>query len=71
MLARIQMDNQKQYEVGDKIECATFQKMKWMAFRLSSKGYGVAVIGLHDIEEHTLTITEVPEGEDNGTLERY
>ena len=68
MLARIQMDNQKQYEVGDKIECATFQKMKWMAFKLSSKGYGVSVIGLADIEEHTLTITEVPEGEDNGTF---
>ena len=61
MLARIQMDNQKQYEVGDKIECATFQKMKWMAFRLSSKGYGVSVIGLQDIEEHTLTVTALPE----------
>ena len=68
IVARIQIDSQKQYEVGDKIECNTFQKMKWMAFRLSSKGYGVAVIGLHDIEEHTLTITEVPEGEDNGTF---
>ena len=61
MLARIQIDSQKQYEVGDKIECATFQKMKWMAFRLSSKGYGVSVIGLADIEEHTLTVTALPE----------
>ena len=61
MLARIQMDNQKQYEVGDKIECATFQKMKWMAFHLSSKGYGVAVIGLADIEDHVLTVTALPE----------
>ena len=61
IVARIQIDSQKQYEVGDKIECATFQKMKWMAFRLSSKGYGVAVIGLADIEEHTLTITATPE----------
>ena len=61
MLARIQIDSQKQYEVGDKIECATFQKMKWMAFKLSSKGYGVAVIGLADIEEHTLTVTALPE----------
>ena len=60
-MIKIQMDNQKQYEVGDRIECNTFQKMKWMAFRLSSKGYGVAVIGLADIEEHTLTITDVPE----------
>ena len=62
MLARIQIDSQKQYEVGDRIECNTFQKMKWMAFKLSSKGYGVAVIGLADIEEHTLTITAVSEG---------
>ena len=62
MLARIQIDSQKQYEVGDKIECNTFQKMKWMAFRLSSKGYGVSVIGLADIEEHTLTVTALPKG---------
>ena len=62
------MREKKEYKVGDRIECTTFQKMRWMAFRLSSKGYGVAVIGLHDIEEHTLTITEVPEGEDNGTF---
>ena len=61
MLARIQIDSQKQYEVGDRIECNTFQKMKWMAFKLSSKGYGVSVIGLADIEEHTLTITATPE----------
>ena len=61
MLARIQIDSQKKYEVGDRIECNTFQKMKWMAFRLSSKGYGVAVIGLADIEEHTLTVTALPE----------
>ena len=61
MLARIQIDSQKQYEVGDKIECATFQKMKWMAFKLSSKGYGVSVIGLADIEDHVLTVTALPE----------
>ena len=60
-MIKIQMDNQKQYEVGDRIECVFPTVLKRTAFHLSSKGYGVAVIGLADIEDHVLTVTALPE----------
>ena len=56
----MQMECQKEYRVGDKIECVFPTIMKRTAFSLSSKGYGVAIIGLSDIEDHILTITELP-----------
>ena len=61
IVARIQMNNQKQYEVGDKIECITARELKRTAFKLSTKGYGVAIIGFDDIEYHVLTVTALPE----------
>lgn len=61
MLAKIQIESQREYEIGDRIKHLTFTEMKRRAFRLSSKGYGVSIIGLSDIEDHTLTITAVPE----------
>ena len=61
MIARMQMENQKEYEVGDRIECVFPTVLKRTAFNLSSRGYGVAIIGLSDIEDHVLTVTALPE----------
>lgn len=60
-IAKIQLKAQKQYKPGQRIECVTACELKRTAFRLSSRGYGVAIIGLNDIEDHVLTITEAPE----------
>lgn len=60
-VARIQIDSQKQYEVGDRIECITARELKRTAFKLSTKGYGVAIIGFDDIEYHVLTVAALPE----------
>ena len=46
---------------GDKIECRNYKELISTAFKLSSLGYGVAVIGLSDIMCDMLTITEEPE----------
>jgi hypothetical protein len=51
----------KDYQVGDRIECVFDRVLKRTAFNLSSRGYGVAVIGFRDIEDHVLTVTAVPE----------
>jgi len=47
--------------IGSRLESVTFTEMKRKAFRLSSQGYGVSIIGLSDIEHHVLTITALPE----------
>ena len=51
----------KDYQVGDRIECVFDRVLKRTAFNLSSRGYGVAVVGFRDIEDHVLTVTAVPE----------
>ena len=61
MSAAIQMESQTEYEVGDRIECVFPTVLKRTAFHLSSRGYGVAIIGLSDIENHVLTVTALPE----------
>ena len=53
--------NAHEYEVGDKIECVTARELKRIAFKLSSQGYGVAILGFEDIEYHVLTVTALPE----------
>lgn len=60
-VAKIQLDTQADYWVGCRIECITAQNLKRTAFKLSSKGYGVAIIGFDDIEYHVLTVTALPE----------
>lgn len=50
-------EQSKHYYIGQRIECLTFTALKRLAFRLSSQGYGVSIIGLSDIEDHVLTIT--------------
>lgn len=60
-MAKVQIKKQTEYEVGDRIECVFDRVLKRTAFNLSSRGYGVAVIGLADIEDHVLTVTALPE----------
>lgn len=58
------LSNNKESEklcIGSRIKSVTFREMKWKAYRLSSQGYGVSIIGLSDIEDHVLTITALPE----------
>ena len=50
-----------EYKTGDKIKCLSSRDLRLRAFNLSSNGYGVAVIGFRDIDEHILTVTELPE----------
>lgn len=45
---------------GDKIQCKDARDLRYWALNLSAQGYGVAVIGYHDIYEHILTITALP-----------
>jgi len=51
--------------LGDKIHCKDNRDLRRWALHLSAEGYGVAIIGYHDIYEHILTITALPE-EDPG-----
>lgn len=50
-----------EYKLGDKILCLSSRDLRMRALNLSSNGYGVAVIGFKDIDEHILTITALPE----------
>lgn len=47
--------------IGYKIRCKSWRELKSIAFKLSSEGYGVAVIGFANINECVLTITALPE----------
>ena len=54
----------KEYEVGDKIHCVSWLDVRTTALILSSKGYGVAVVGFSDMSDDILTVTAVPEEEE-------
>ena len=56
------MDN-RILQLGDKIQCKDNRDMRRWALNLSADGYGVALLGYHDIYENILTITALPEGE--------
>ena len=51
------------YKLGDKLSCKSWSELKRKAFQISSLGYGVEVIGFHDMSENILTITALPEKE--------
>ena len=55
-----------EYKTGDKIQCLSSRDLRLRALTLSSNGYGVALIGFRDIDEHILTITALPEEEKEG-----
>lgn len=50
-------------QIGDKVKCNSNRDLNKWALILSSEGYGIAVLGYHDIYEHILTITALPEQE--------
>lgn len=50
-------------KLGDKIHCKNNRDLRRWALNLSAEGYGVAVLGYHDIYEHILTVTALPIGE--------
>ena len=54
----------EQPKKGQKIHFVTWKSLMGEALRLSSLGYGVAVIGFSDMSENILTITELPKGEE-------
>ena len=47
--------------IGDRIKCKSDRDLKNLALNLSSEGYGIAIFGYHDLYEHVLTITALPE----------
>lgn len=51
----------REFTQGEKIHCKSWQDLRTTALCLSSKGYGVAVIGFSDMSDDILTVTEVPE----------
>ena len=57
------MDN-RILQLGDKIKAKDNRDMRRWALNLSAEGYGIALLGYHDIYENILTITALPEGED-------
>ena len=50
--------------LGDKIHCKDNRDLRRWALQLSSEGYGVAILGYHDIYQHILTVTALPIGEE-------
>ena len=48
-------------ELGQKIQFKSHRALMAMALNLSAEGYGVAILGYHDIYSHVLTITALPE----------
>lgn len=49
--------------IGNRIQCKSDRDLKNLALNLSSEGYGIAILGYHDLYEHVLTITALPEQE--------
>ena len=63
------MDN-RILQLGDKIQCKDNRDMRRWALNLSAEGYGIALLGYHDIYENILTITALPEGDEaDGTAD--
>lgn len=56
-------------KAGDKIHCLTWETLKHIALKLSSDGFGVAVIGFGDMSDNILTITALPERPKDEQLE--
>ena len=56
------MDNN--LKVGDKIHLSSPRELRKWALNLSAEGYGVAILGYHDIHDNILTITDLPKDGD-------
>ena len=55
----------RNFELNERIHCKSWQDLRTTALILSSKGYGVAVIGFSDMSDDILTVTAVPESEES------
>lgn len=53
--------NGSTYIVGEKIKFSTYKSLLIKALDLSAAGYGVGILGYHDMYENILTILQVPE----------
>lgn len=53
-----------EYVVGDKIKFDSHKALLSRALRLSADGYGIGILGYHDMFEHILTILQVPDQEE-------
>ena len=51
--------------VGDKFHFSSFRELRTWALNFSAEGYGVAIIGYHDIHDNILTITALPEDKED------
>ena len=51
--------------VGDRIQCKDYRDLRRWALRLSADGYGIGILGYHDIYDNILTITALPEGSED------
>ena len=59
------MDKTKRYGLGARIFCKSWEQLLTTGLILSSKGYGVNVIGHEDMMNDVLTITALPEEKDD------
>ena len=50
-----------EYREGEKIQFSSQKALMVKALHLSAEGYGIGIIGYHDMYEHILTIMAVPE----------
>lgn len=55
------VNTNRDFKLHERVQCNTFQELKTTALILSSKGYGVAILGFADMSDDILTITAVPE----------
>lgn len=53
-----------QYVIGDKIKFNSHKALLAKALHLSAEGYGIGILGYHDMFEHILTILQVPDQEE-------
>lgn len=51
------------FQIGQKLCFKSHKALMSMALYLSSEGYGIALLGYHDMYEHILTITALPKEE--------
>ena len=52
-----------EYIIGDKIKFDSHKALLSKALHLSADGYGIGILGYHDMFEHILTILAVPGGD--------
>ena len=57
------MSGKQRLEIGDTIACSNMRELKTLATNLTNKGYGVECKGWEGIRQCKLTITKVPEEE--------